>query len=61
MEKDCKRGLDYFKQKLKDKFPNEDLEVLSYTVITEPATVRCNNCGGTYTLKGRNFFCKEKE
>lgn len=61
MEKDCKRGLDYFKQKLKDKFPNEDLEVLSYTVITEPATVRCNNCGETYTLKGRNFFCKEKK
>lgn len=39
----------------------EDITVLSYTKMTEEATVKCNTCSSIYSLKkAENFIRKEK-
>lgn len=48
--------------RIKDRFPNEDITVLNYTIMKEPATVRCNICGSEYTLKkAENFVRADKK
>lgn len=56
-----KNKFEDFCRKIKEKYPNEDLTVLEYTLAKEPAKVRCNRCGTVYELKnGSNFLYKNK-
>ena len=57
-----KNKFDYFCQKIKEKYPNEDLTVLEFTESKKPATILCNTCKNTYTLKnGCNFLVPSKK
>lgn len=57
-----KNKFDHFCNRLKEKYPNENLEVLEYTGAKEPATVKCNNCNNVYKNKyGEHFLDKRKE
>lgn len=54
--------MNILEKRLKERFPNEDLIVLNYTIMKEPATIKCNNCGSEYTLaKAENFIRKDKK
>lgn len=51
-----------FCEKIKNKYPEEDLTVLLYTGSTEPAKIRCNKCGTVYEINnGYHFLDKVKK
>lgn len=51
-----------FCEKIKLKYPNEDLTVLEYTGSNNPARIQCNKCGNIYEVKyGYHFLDKVKE
>lgn len=51
-----------FIKKIKEKYPNENLEVLEYTGAKEKGTIKCNNCGNIYSLtNASNFLYKGKK
>ena len=52
--------MNILEKKIKERFPNENIEVLSYTIMKKPALVKCLNCGTIYELKAENFIRKEK-
>lgn len=57
--------LEHFQEKIREKFPNDNLTVLHYTKANSPVDIKCNKCGkihhysrGTTLYKSdRNFFC----
>jgi hypothetical protein len=54
-------NMNSLERKIKERFPNEDIEVLNFTIMKEPATVKCIRCGQTYTLShAENFVRKAK-
>lgn len=54
--------INYLQEKLQVRFPDEDLQVLLYTTIKQPATVKCKKCGQIYSLKSaENFIRAEKK
>lgn len=51
-----------FQEKLNNKYPNENIKALKYTLKDKPATVKCLKCGNTYTLENaESFFNKDKK
>lgn len=55
-----------FEQSLKDRFPQDILEVLEFTSRKEPVTIQCCVCGekahfnkGDYALQRTKYFCKK--
>lgn len=58
--------LEHFENKLKEKFPNDNLTVLSFSKVNNPVKVRCNKCNHIYEYKQgttlyaskRKTFCK---
>lgn len=49
-------------KKISERFPNENLSVLSYQTMKEPAIVKCNNCNTVYELqKAENFIRNSKK
>lgn len=45
-------------KKINNLFPNEKIEVIHYTIMKEPATIRCLNCNTEYTLKRAENFIR---
>lgn len=53
--------------KIKTMFPNENIEVIQYLTMREPAIVKCKNCNTVYSLKraenfvrtGKKCICKK--
>jgi hypothetical protein len=45
-------------RRIKERFPNENIEVLHYTRMKEPAEVKCLNCGSVYQLKSAENFIR---
>lgn len=57
-----KNKFEDFCEKIKNRYPNEDLTVLQYTSAKEPGIIRCNKCGSIYKLKNAsNFLEKSKK
>jgi len=53
--------LNILEERIKEKFPDEDILILNYTLMKSPATVKCNVCNTEYTLaRAENFIRKEK-
>lgn len=49
-------------KRIKEIYPNEDITVVNFTIMKEPATVKCNRCGNQYELKkAENFLRKGKK
>lgn len=54
-------SLEEFQKQVKEKYPNERLQVLNYTINKEECTIKCLKCNNTYTLKNAySFLSKEK-
>ena len=51
---------DSFEQLLKQKFPNNDISVLSVTTANGPITYRCNSCGREYSKSRANHIYENK-
>lgn len=52
--------------KLKEKYPFEDIEFLTYQSMKEECQIQCNCCGTVYKLgraesafKKKNYFCSK--
>ena len=53
--------MNHLEKKIREKYPSEDISVENFTIMRQPATVRCNICGQIYTLKqAQNFLRKDK-
>lgn len=53
--------MNLLEKRIKERFPQEQIKVLSYTKMKEPATVICMTCGTQYTqTQAQNFLCKRK-
>lgn len=51
-----------FQEKIKKRFPEEDLIVLEYTKAKEPCSIKCNKCGKIYNFKvAENSYRKNKK
>ena len=50
-----------FAEKIKNKYPDEDLVVLEYTGHKEKAIIKCNKCGTEYIQTGGSFTDKRKK
>lgn len=54
--------MNLLEKRIKEKYPNEDIEVIQYTKMADPATVKCKKCGNKYTLaRADNFLRKNKK
>ena len=54
--------MNHLEKRIKEKYPNQDIKVLKYSTMHDPATVQCKNCQSVYTLtRGENFLRKEKK
>ncbi len=40
-----------FEERLKNKYPNEDLSILEYRTTKKPGKIKCNTCGKIYSFK----------
>ena len=48
--------------RIKDRFPNETFEILKYSSMGEPGTIRCCNCNKIIEIsKFSNFFATNKK
>lgn len=64
---DSKKKLERYKQSLKDRFPQDSLEVITFSGQDKPGSVKCINCGEIYSYstmsnsltKTRNVFCSK--
>lgn len=51
-----------FQEKINNKYPEEQLEVVSFNGVCRPGTIKCLRCGESYTLqKARNFIIDNKK
>lgn len=49
-------------KKIKERFPEENIEILHYTIMKEPASVKCLTCDTIYELSAaENFVRKSKK
>lgn len=56
-----KISLEEYKRRIKERFPNEDFEVLLYTSLGQPAKLRCKNCEKIIEVsKATNFIIHTK-
>lgn len=54
--------MNHLEKRIKERFPLEDILVINYTTMKEPATVRCKTCGKEYSLKSaESFLTKQKK
>lgn len=51
---------DSFEKLLKQKFPNNDITVLSFTTTNGPITYKCNSCGREYSKSRANHLYENK-
>ena len=64
---DKKEQYKKFKQRIKQNFPFDDLEIINFTHRSEPCDIKCLKCGTVYHFKRaayvfsktRQYFCKE--
>lgn len=57
-----KNKFEDFCQKIRDKYPEENLKVLEYTGAKEKGVILCEKCGNKYELKNAsNFLSKYKK
>jgi NAD-dependent SIR2 family protein deacetylase len=57
-----KDKFEYFCNRIKEKYPNENLTVVEYTGSLNLGIIKCNKCGEVYTLKrAYNFLNPTKE
>ena len=52
--------MNLLEKRIKERFPNEQIKVLSYTKMKDKATVLCETCNTKYCLKAENFISKQK-
>ena len=52
--------MNLLEKRLKEKYPNENFEVLEYTRMKDKAKVKCLSCGEIYESKAENFLRKTK-
>ncbi len=51
-----------FQKKIDEKYPNEKLQVLNYTLKNEPCSIKCLTCGNIITLNNaESFMLKNKK
>lgn len=48
-------------KRLKDLYPDEDLEFIHYETMKKPAKVKCNSCGTIYERKSGECILKQKQ
>lgn len=54
--------MNLLEKRIKEKYPQEDIEVVQYIKMANPATVKCRKCGNEYTLAhAENFLKKNKK
>ena len=54
--------MNLLEKRIKEKYPKEDIVVIQYTKMIDPATVKCKRCGSEYTLThAENFLRKNKK
>lgn len=54
--------LETFQEKINKKYPNEILKVISFNGVNSPGTIKCLQCGESYTLQNaRNFIINNKK
>lgn len=50
-------SIDEVKQRIEERFPNQPFEIIQYTKMTQPFTIRCLKCGNIKTYSNcRNFL-----
>lgn len=54
--------MNILEKRIKEKYPNEQLEVLEYTTMKKKASIKCLSCGTIYNLAAaENFVTKSKK
>lgn len=53
-------NMNLLEKRLKEKYPDEEFEVLSYTKMREPAQVKCLKCGTIYNSIAESYLKKNK-
>lgn len=53
---------DEFYKRVKDKYPNENFEIIEYTTMSNPLKIRCNSCNQILCYpQAKNFLVKNKK
>lgn len=50
--------IDEIKNRIKTKYPNEPFEIIEYTRVTKPFTIKCLKCGKVVTYSSFNNFIR---
>ena len=54
-------SVEEFDSRIKDRFPQEMFQILSYSGTGNPFSIKCQGCGQTITVsKAINFLAKNK-
>lgn len=54
--------MNHLEKRIKEKFPQQEIQVLLYTKMSQPAIVKCKRCGQVYELvKAENFLRANKK
>ena len=62
LRKETNLKMNNLEKRIKEKFPEENLEVISYKKAILPASIQCKTCGNIYTLqRAESFYLKNKK